>query len=165
MTPKPVSRLRRLALAGTALTCAAFLFRANVASALVTRGDDFLRAGDVDGAVRSYARAAAFDQHSAVAADRLAFFLLLRHHPSDDARAFAVATNALRNARQDAAMHDAPLVAALLVDRALAAVRLGRLRAASHDLDAAAVLAHDMRYVRLAARLAARTQRRATRAQ
>jgi tetratricopeptide (TPR) repeat protein len=148
-----ISPLRRLAIAAFALVCAAMLFRGNVASALVTRGDDVLRTGDVDGAVRYYDRAARIDNGSAVAADRLAFFLLMRRKSGDAARAYAAA---------DAALRSVPRDPALLADRALAAMRLGRAIIAEHDFAAAADIAHDARYAHLAARMAARYGDRAS---
>lgn len=150
-----IPHARRIALAFVSLTCAAFLFRGNVAAALVTRGDDLLRAGDVDGAVKRYARAERFDAASAVAADRLAFFLLVRRGRGDAMRAYTVADRALRIVPEDPA---------LLVDRAFAAQRLARWRASERDFLRAARIGRDPRYAHLAARSAAhRGDRRAAR--
>jgi tetratricopeptide (TPR) repeat protein len=148
----PIPPLRRIAVAGFSLVCAAMLFRGDVASALVTRGDDVLRAGDVDGAVRAYTRAARLDPRSAVAADRLAFFLLVRRSAGDATRAHAVA---------DAALAAVPNEPALLADRGYAAQRLGRWREAERDFASAARYARDPRYAHLAARMALRVNDRA----
>jgi tetratricopeptide (TPR) repeat protein len=158
---RPSSRLRRLAVAALSLVLAAFLFRGNVASALVTRGDDALRTGDVDGAVRYYARAARLDGSSVVAADRLAFFLLMRRRPGDAGRAYAVADSALRAplSRSGASAH--PSESALYADRALAALRLGDMRVAERDFATAAEAGRDPRYAYLAARAAGRLGDRA----
>jgi tetratricopeptide (TPR) repeat protein len=146
-----VPRLRRFGIAIAAVTLAAVLFKAQVASALVTRGDDLLRAGDVAGAVRCYSRATALDRASAVAADRLAFYLLVRRAEGDAATAFAVANRALGASPDDAA---------LLADRALAAQRLRGWRDAERDFARAARAAHDPRYAHLAARMAERVHDR-----
>ena len=142
----PSAPLRRILVASFAVACAAMLFRPHLGAALVTRGDDVLRTGDVEGAVRYYGRAAALDAGSAIAADRLAFFLLVRRRSGDAARAHAIANAALRALPADPA---------LLADRAFAARRLGRRSAAERDFVAAARAGNDPRYAHLAARIAA----------
>ncbi|HEY0393370.1 MAG TPA: hypothetical protein VGD01_02630 [Candidatus Elarobacter sp.] len=149
---RPIGPARRFALALTAVAVAAALFHANVASALVTRGDDVLRTGDTDGAFRYYARALRIDARSGVAADRLAFALLMRRRAGDAALAFAAA---------DAALRTAPGDAALLADRGFAQQRLARWRGAERDFAAAAAAAHDARYAHLAAKMAERAHDRA----
>ncbi|MDB5042142.1 MAG: hypothetical protein JWN27_2868 [Candidatus Eremiobacteraeota bacterium] len=142
-----LGRGRRCVLAAVSLLFAAALFRAHVAAALVTRGDDLLRDGNVDGAVRSYARARWLDAGSAVAADRLAFYLVLRGRDGDAVRAYAVAGDALLFSPRDPQ---------LLADRGFAAERLGRWRSAESSFAAAAAAARDPRYFHLAARMAER---------
>jgi len=153
--------LRRLAVASMSLALAVVLFHGNVASALVTRGDDVLRAGDVEGAVRYYARAARLDGGSLVAADRLAFFLLMRRRAGDAARAYAIVDAVLRARAASFERGDAASTSSLLADRALAALRLGNVRAAEHDFTAAAAAAGDPRYAFLAAHAATRRGDRA----
>jgi tetratricopeptide (TPR) repeat protein len=142
-----IPRARRLVCAALALASAALLFRGPLADALVTRGDDLLRAGDTAAALRVYARAVAVDPRASVAADRLAFFLALRHDRADALRAITVANAALQ---QTAAPE-------LFADRAFAEMQLQRWRSAAHDFGTAGLLARDARYDHLAGRMALRT--------
>jgi tetratricopeptide (TPR) repeat protein len=146
MTEIPL--VRRAAIALVSLSAASLLFHANFASAMVTRGDDLARAGEGERAIVLYRRAIAFDGASAVAADRLAFALVMRGAPGDALEAYEV-TGRLLRAR--------PADAALLADRGFAAERLRRWRAAERTFAAAARIAHDPRYAHLAARMAQRS--------
>jgi tetratricopeptide (TPR) repeat protein len=144
---KPIARSRRFLLAGASLGMALALFHNQLAAAVVTRGDDVLRGGDVDAAIRLYDRAARLDAHSIVAADRLAFHLALRHDRTNARLAVAVATRAL---------HANAGAAALFADRALAELQLHAWRDAERDFDRAGELAHDPRYEHFAGRMALR---------
>ncbi len=140
-----ISPVRRFALAGIALVLAAGLFRAQIGTALITRGDDALRNGDRTAAVRYYRRALAIDEHSVLAADRLAFDLDMRRGPGDAQAAIDVATAALK------ANPDNP---SLLADRGLAEQRLRRLAEAEQDFASAGEIARDPRYDHFAGRVA-----------
>jgi tetratricopeptide (TPR) repeat protein len=145
-------RRRRFMVAVFSLLCAAALFRGNVALALVSRGDDLMAAGDLDGAGRAYGRALFLDRGAVVAADRLAFVLWVRRRPGDARRGFDIASQALRYA---------PHSVALLADRGFAAQRLGRWRDAEGAFAQAAAIGHDPRYAHLAAHMARRLGDRA----
>jgi len=135
-------------LAVGALAVAFFLFHDQLAAAVVTRGDDALRTGDVDTAIRLYIRATQLDSRSSVAADRLAFHLALQHDRSKAQLAVSVATRALR---------EAPFEPALFADRAFAELQQRAWRGAERDFDRAGRLAHDARYEHFAARMALRS--------
>ncbi len=143
---------RRIGIACAALLLAAGLFRGAVASALVTRGDDALRAGDTAG-TRYYARALAIDPACARAADRLAFALALRRRPEDAEAAVAVATAALAHVPDDGP---------LLADRGFAEQRLARWAAAERDFGRAGSVGRDARYDHLAGRVALKLDDRRT---
>jgi tetratricopeptide (TPR) repeat protein len=145
MTVIPLGR--RVAIAVIALALAGGLFRQQLAAALVTRGDEALRNGDRIAAVRYYSRALTIDRRSSAAADRLAFYLALRHQTGDAQAAIAVATSALSGTSEDSA---------LLADRGLAEQHLGRWRAAERDFGRAATVGRDARYDHLAGRVALR---------
>ena len=136
---------RRFACAALALGTAALLFRGQLAAAVITRGDDALRNGDVATALRNYRKALVLDPASAVAADRLAFELALRHRRADAQAAVELAGRGLRQHPDDPA---------LLADRGFAELELGRWREAGFDLRRAGALTQDPRYAHAAARIA-----------
>ncbi len=141
---KAIPRTRRFACALTALGVAALLLHAQLADALVTRGDDAFRAGDHEGAINAYERARLLDPWSSVAADRLAFQLALRHDVVAARRAVRIAT---------AGLGGGPSVP-LYADRAFAELELRDLVDAERDFGAAGLLGRDPRYDHLAARTA-----------
>jgi tetratricopeptide (TPR) repeat protein len=142
-----IGQNRRLAIAAISLGCAAILFHSNVATALISRGDELLAQGDTNGATLAYARALAFDGASLVAADRLAFGYLLRRAPGDAERAFTTA---------GAALSHSPGNASLATDLGLAAERLGRWNDAERSFLSVAASSNDARYAHLAAECALR---------
>ncbi len=143
----PLSPARRLVVAAVSLAAAFALFRGQLAAAVVTRGDDVLRSGDVPGALRFYQRALLLDASCATAADRLAFNLALRHDAADARSAVRIATAALN------ASAPAP---PLLADRGFAELELRAWPAAERDFARAGELAHDVRYEHFAGRIAVR---------
>lgn len=140
-----LSRARRCGLAGAALTIAFVLLHGQLAAAVVTRGDDALRAGDSATALRLYARAMQLDATSPVAADRLAFYLALSHQRAGARQAVAVATRVLAAGTNEPALY---------ADRAFAELQLHAWRNAERDFARAGGLAHDARYEHFAARMA-----------
>jgi len=146
-----MTRARRLLLSGVALGMAFALFHGQLAAAVVTRGDDALRGGDVDTAIRLYGRAVALDPHFIVASDRLAFRLALRHERDGALAAVAIASRALAAGA---------IEPALFVDRAFAELQLHAWRDAERDFDRAGTLAHDPRYEHFAGRMALRAGNR-----
>ncbi len=142
-------------LPATSLAAAFVLFHGQLAAAIVTRGDDALRGGDVPAAIRFYDRAVRLDPSSVVAADRLAFELALRHDRGGAIQAIAVVTRALANDASDPG---------LFADRAFAEIQLRRWHDAERDFARAGSLAHDARYEHFAGRMALhRADRRAAR--
>ena len=138
---------RRLGIAVVSLATSAILFHAQVASMLVTRGDDCARANALERAKTMYTRALWFDQASIVAADRLAFLGIRQHNRVGYELARDTASKGLRhqaNAR------------GLLLDRALAEEHLGDFAAALADFDRLAAIEPDPRTIEFAARMAMR---------
>jgi len=146
-----ISPARRFAIAVCSLLVAAVAFHAQVASALVTRGDDAMRTGDQPRAIAFYRRAVALDPAAQMPADRLAFNLLLSHTPDGARNAIAIASHALQQHPDDVA---------LLVDRALGEQHLGRWTNAEVDFARAGLIAKDARYEHFAGRIALKRGRR-----
>jgi tetratricopeptide (TPR) repeat protein len=140
-----IPRHRRLLVSGIALSAAFALFHSQLAAAIVTRGDDALRGGDVAAAMRFYARASDLDPNSTVAADRLAFNLALRHNRANALQAIAVAGFALGRSANEPSLY---------ADRAFAELQLHEWRSAERDFGRAGELGHDARYDHFAGRMA-----------
>lgn len=124
-----LSRFRRFAVAALALLCAGVLFRAQVAEALVIRGDDYLFRGDRVQALVRYNRALAIAPNFEVAADRFVFLSLQRQTAASLAAGLAVA---------DRYLYGNPADTALLNDRALCYLHLHEYELAEHDFARAA---------------------------
>lgn len=143
MTSIPLAR--RISLALAALTIAGLMFRPQIVGALVTRGDDARRSGDLATAIRFYQRALTADQASTTAADRLAFLFLMRRQVNDAGAAIAIASRALATHTDDAV---------LLADRALGYQLLHRWAEAQRDYARAGAISKDARYEHFAGRIA-----------
>lgn len=129
------SRVRRFAIAGAALLCAAILFRAQVADALVIRGDDYMFRGDHLQALERYRRALLIAPSSEVAADRYVLISLQRQTRASLQLAVGVATRYLERNPSDAAV---------LSDRALCYLHMRRFDAAERDFAQAARAGHSV---------------------
>jgi tetratricopeptide (TPR) repeat protein len=136
---------RRCAIVIGSLLIAALLFRPQLATALIVRGDDALRAGDRIGGLRYYYRALAIDANSTIAADRLAFNLAMRRTTADAKAAIDIATIGLARTPDDPA---------LLADRGFAEQCVRRWRDAERDFGRAAEIGDDARYDHFAGRIA-----------
>jgi tetratricopeptide (TPR) repeat protein len=132
----PISLPRRLAIALTSLALSALFFHGQVATALVTRGDEFLQRGRIERASLYYSRALILDTGSSIAADRSAFAGILLRSPQ-----------ALDAAEQAASLGLAthPDDADLLADRGLCYQLERRYAEAAHDFGRAAHLRGDAR--------------------
>ena len=139
---------RRLLVAVVALACAGTLFRGQLASGLVSRGDEFLQSGALLRAQVYYARALRFDRNSPTAAERFAFAGLMLKTPSALRAAVAVASDALALQPGDQALRN---------DRALCLDALGDYGAARRDFEELAKRTGDARYYEFAAQAARRS--------
>lgn len=138
---------RRLGIALVALAGSVLLFHLQIASLLVSRGDDFSRSGRLDRAAIMYTRALWMDRTSIVAADRLAF-LGIREHSIDGYRQAEITANA--------ALRLHPQDPHLLLDRALANEHLGNYRLALADFDRLGSIDLNARSIEFAAQMALR---------
>lgn len=133
--------LRRIFVAAAAVAASAILLRAQIADALVVRGDEFLYRSNSAAALRYYSRALHFDAGSATALDRLLFVAVYL--------------------RDRVATHDAVLRAAgylsrrpdddvIRMDRAMACRALGENQDARDDFAVAGYRSRDARALALA---------------
>ncbi|HET7813419.1 MAG TPA: hypothetical protein VFL13_03520 [Candidatus Baltobacteraceae bacterium] len=128
---EPFSRARRIVVAGISLALSAWLLRSPVAQALVSRGDDYLYAGNRYQALVHYRRSFALDPDSEIAADRIVFVAALQRSRAEIASGIAAATRYLQR-------H--PRSAELLADRGLCYLKLRAFDAAYLDFYGAAAL-------------------------
>jgi tetratricopeptide (TPR) repeat protein len=126
--------VRRLSVAAFALTLAAGLFRAQLAEALVVRGDDFLIQNRYGSASERYARALWFDSGSQSAADRYIFVALERRTPRELRMAIEIA---------DVYLSKQPSDPVILFDRALCYLILRQYRFALLDFERTAGITRD----------------------
>lgn len=124
-TVAPIPLVRRFALALCAIAIAGVIGRDWIASGLITRGDDVLRAGNATGALVYYRRAAFFSPANQAAADRYAFAAAMTGDPRLLRSGVALATAHLRaNPTSDAVRWD----------RAVALLRLNQRHEAYGDV-------------------------------
>lgn len=142
---------RALLLATVAMIAAALLLHRQLASALVTRGDDLLYQGNGFRALGFYARALFFDRDDATAADRYVFVSLMLGKERFRKAGLEMATEYL-------ARHDNPNVR---LDRALCERALHLDVAAERDFVAVARLEGDARSYVFAGYSALRQNQRA----
>lgn len=147
-----MTRGRRFVLAVTSLLLAAPLFHAQLADALVTRGDEFLYRGNTSAAKDYYARALGVDGTSEAAADRFVFFSVQNRTERSLKAAITVASRYLSRVPSDAP---------LLEDRAMCYQYERRYDLARADFERAARLTHDPRYYTFAGWAAKRSGKRA----
>jgi tetratricopeptide (TPR) repeat protein len=149
-----------LIIAAVSLSVSVYLLHAQLASALVTRGDDLAYMGDVGAARVMYGRALAFDPGDATAADRFVFSSILSHRQVELGEGASVATRFLDRDPSNATVRmDRALCYERLHDdwRAIADFRIvgrrtkdGRaltfaalLLARHHDFEGARIALHD----------------------
>lgn len=127
-------RPRELAVVLLAVAVSAFLFRGQISTAVMLRGDDLLARGDAAGALSKYRRAITLDPANGAALDRVLFAALQHRSPGTLAEVLN---------RANAYLSAHPGDAAVLQDRALCRLMLGKRALAAGDLERAAHLSHD----------------------
>ncbi len=132
-----ISPMRRFLLAGIACALAALLFRAELASALVARGDDYAARGNASGALKYYGRAIWIDRDLAAGVDRYTFFSFQQKTSGALRSAVVVASAYLKRHPDDGAIR---------ADRGLCFQILKQYSAASRDFTAAANQLHSAQY-------------------
>jgi len=115
---------RRLILSLTGIAIAACLLRAQLADALVMRGDGLLYRGNLTGAMQRYERAVWIDPDDGVAVDRYAFVALSTHRRIEMIDGVRVASAYLRRHASDGTVR---------MDRAMTYRALGETRRALAD--------------------------------
>lgn len=125
-----------------AIAVSALLFRAQISTALMLRGDDLLARGDAAGAQGKYEWALRFDSSNGAALDRVLFAALERR----DAGARQMVLQ-----RADSYLRRHPGDAAVLQDRALCELLLHERVRAAGDLERAARTARDAQLAAFAA--------------
>ena len=126
--------MREVLLVLSAVIVCALLFRSQISTALVLRGDDLLARGDAAGALRKYERALRVDGSNGAALDRVLFAALQERSEGTLQRVLE---------RADAYLARNPRDAAVLQDRALCELMLHRRRAAALDLERTARITAD----------------------
>lgn len=119
-----------------AIAVTALLLHAQLASAMLTRGDDMLYQSKPESALRFYARALLFDPGDATAMDRYAFVSMTTHRR----RLLQIAVR-----KMDAFLRGPRMNSVLVLDRALCERALGRYAAAEGDFVTAGMLDRDAR--------------------
>ena len=133
---------RRVGLIMIALVLSSVLLRSQLASALVTRGDDLVFWGNERAALAKYEIAVRIDPSSAAAADRFAFTAIRMHQPALLRRAVRFIDIALAPRASD------PMLG---LDRALCLHALGSYAEAAAAFSAVGVRTRDARALMFAA--------------
>jgi len=121
----PIPLARRLAIAIVGALVGAVLLRGWAASGLVSRGDDFLQAGNPPRALTYYSRAIWLDPHWSVPSERFSFAASMERSPALQAACERVATAYLAIDPRDSAIR---------WDRAICRNHEGNTAAAYADL-------------------------------